>query len=138
MIDTASATTYAFGAMLLYGAWSILANHSLEHMSVTAVLLVTYVVALGVIFALDPGVTDDIQLGWGLVFAVGTGIALAFGTVLYYQSVSMGKLSIIPAIPALYFVVSTVYGITILDESMTAMQLLGIVMACVAVGLLTQ
>jgi transporter family protein len=133
-----SATTYALGAMLLWGLWGILANHSLEYFSETAVLVVTYAAALTVIVASNPDAVGDVSAGIGVAFAVGAGVTMCLGTLLYYRAVSVGKLSIVPAIPALYFVVTTIYGVTVLEESITRTQVLGIVLAAVAVGLLTR
>jgi transporter family protein len=138
MVGTTSATTYAVGAMLLWGAWGILAKHSLDYMSETTVLLITYLVSIGVIFSIDPGITDRLPSSTGLALAIGTGVTMCLGTVLYYRSVNLGSLSIVPAIPALYFVVTTVYGVTVLDETLSATQMLGIVLACVAIVLLTR
>jgi drug/metabolite transporter (DMT)-like permease len=138
MGGTPTAMTYALGAMILWGAWGILANHALEHMSETAVLLATYLIAIGVIISLDPGIPDSLPTATGLVFAVGAGVTMCLGTLLYYQSVKVGKLSIVPAIPALYFVVTTLYGVTVLDESLSLSQVAGIVLAVLAIGLLTR
>lgn len=138
MVGTSSATTYAVGAMLMWGVWGILAKHSLDYMAETTVLLITYVVATAVIFSIDPGVANGLPSKTGLAFAIGTGITMCLGTVLYYRSVNLGKLSIVPAIPALYFVVTTIYGVTVLDESLSVTQVLGIVLACAAIVLLTR
>ncbi|MCY4731577.1 EamA family transporter [Natronomonas gomsonensis] len=138
MGGTPTAMTYALGAMVLWGAWGILANHALEHMSETAVLLATYAVAIGVVIALNPSVSDSLPTTIGLVFAIGAGITMSLGTLLYYQSVKVGKLSIVPAIPALYFVVTTLYGVTILDESLNLSQVAGIILAVIAIVLLTR
>jgi uncharacterized membrane protein len=107
-------------------------------MSETAVLLATYAVAIGVVIALNPSVSDSLPTTIGLVFAIGAGITMCLGTLLYYQSVKVGKLSIVPAIPALYFVVTTLYGVTILDESLNLSQVAGIILAVIAIVLLTR
>jgi uncharacterized membrane protein len=138
MAGTYSAMTYALGAMVLWGVWGILANHALEHMSETAVLLATYMVAIGVIVSLNPSIADGLPTATGLVLAAGAGVTMCLGTLLYYQSVKAGKLSIIPAIPALYFVVTTLYGVTVLDETLSVSQVAGIVLAVIAIVLLTR
>jgi transporter family protein len=138
MANLTGAYGYAVGAMLLWGVWGILANYSLDYMDETSVLLITYTVAIGVILVLDPQVTIDLPTGPGLAFAIGTGVTMCLGAVFYYKSVNMGNLSIIPAIPALYFVVTTVYGVTVLEESVNATQVAGVVLAVVSIVLLTR
>ena len=138
MFEPQTAYVYAFSSMILWGIWGILAKHSMDYMDETTVLLVTYIVGIGVIIAIRPDAVFGINGGRGLLLAVGTGVAMGIGAVFYYRSVALGNLSIIPAIPALYFVVTTVYGVTVLDEQVTATQLFGVVLAIAAVVLMTR
>lgn len=133
-----TAYAYALGAMLLWGVWGILANYSLDYMGEWSVLFITYLVAVAVILALRPTAVTGVPLGVGLVFAVGTGVAMSLGAVFYYRAVNIGGLSVVPAITALYFVVTAIWGIAVLDESVTLSQVCGIVLACVAILLMTR
>lgn len=138
MLGTQNPYAYAIGALFLWGLWGVLVNYSLNHMSEWTVLLITYLVAVGVILVLEPRVIDGIPPRVGLVLAIGAGVTMCLGAIFYYRAVNLGKLSIVPAIPALYFVVTAAWGIFVLDESVSLTQIAGIVLACVAIFLMTR
>jgi uncharacterized membrane protein len=104
----------------------------------TAVLLVTYLVGVGVVLALDPGAFGSVEFDTGLAFSLVAGLAMSLGTVLFYRALDLGALSGVTAIPALYFVVAFVYGVVVLGESVTPSQVAGVGLACVAVALLAR
>ncbi|WP_254537006.1 EamA family transporter [Halomarina litorea] len=138
MVDLSSAYSYAVGALLLWGVWGIAANYSVERMPNMAVVLVTYVVGIGVVFALDPGVLGDVTYDAGFAFSALAGLSMSLGTVLFYRALDMGALSGVTAIPALYFVVAFAYGVVVLGEPVNVQQVAGVGLACVAVALLVQ
>lgn len=138
MVDLSSAYSYAFGALFLWGIWGIAANYSVERMDNAAVVLVTYAVGLAVVFAVDPRVLGNVQLGSGFAFSALAGLSMSLGTVLFYRALDMGQLSGVTAIPALYFVVAFAYGVVVLGEPTNGYQIAGIGLACVAVLLLVQ
>lgn len=138
MVDTSSAYTYAFGALLFWGIWGITAKYAVERADELTVLFVTYLVGLAVVLALDSGSVAAVEVDAGTAFAVLSGLAMSLGTVLFYRALDLGQLSGVTAIPALYFVVAFVYGVVVLGESVNTTQLAGVGLACVAVVLLTQ
>ncbi|MWG36923.1 EamA family transporter [Halomarina oriensis] len=138
MVEFSNAYTYAVGALLLWGVWGIAANYSVERMDNMAVLLVTYLVGVGVVLALDPGAFGGVEFDAGLALSVLTGLAMSLGTVLFYRALDLGQLSGVTAIPALYFVVAFAYGVLVLGEPVSASQVAGVGLACVAVLLLVQ
>ena len=138
MVELSDAYTYAVGALLLWGVWGITANYAVERMDNVAVLLVTYVVAIGVVLALDPQALSGVDLDAGLAFSALAGLTMALGSVLFYRALDLGQLSGVTAIPALYFVVAFVYGVVVLDEPTNTLQLVGVGLACAAVALLVQ
>lgn len=131
------ALVYAVVAMIAWGFWGIFANYSLNQRSATSVLFMTYAVALGCMAVLNPRIEVHLSSA-GLLTAIGAGVTLAFGSLFFYRALSVGDLVVVPAIAGLYFLVSTVYGATVLDETLSTVNVAGIVFACVAIFLLSR
>ncbi|MFC5970920.1 EamA family transporter [Halomarina salina] len=138
MVDFSNAYTYAVGALLCWGVWGIAAKYSVERLDNMSVLLVTYVVGIGLVLALDPTSPLDVTFDSGLAFSALAGLSMSLGSVMFYRALDLGQLSGVTAIPALYFVVAFVYGVVVLGEPTNPSQIGGIGLACVAVLLLVQ
>jgi transporter family protein len=65
------------------------------------------------------------------------GIALAVGILAYYRALSLGPVSVVAPVFGMFLVTSSVVGIVVLDETFTARKALGIVLAIVAVYLVS-
>ena len=89
---------------------------------------------LGVIAVSGDGVVahlDDPKMQY--VFAAGA--CLAVGILAYYRALSMGPVSIVAPVFAMFFVTSSVVSVLVLEEPVTARKLAGVVFAVVAVVL---
>lgn len=95
---------------------------------------VLVVATLGVIALTDESVTryaSDPKM----VYVLGAGVCLAVGILSYYRALSMGPVSVVAPVFAMFFVASSLVGVVALDEPMTARKLVGVGLAAVAVVL---
>jgi transporter family protein len=68
---------------------------------------------------------------------VAAGAFLTVGILAYYHALSLGPVSVVTPIFALFLVGSAVVGVVVLDEPVTARKALGVVLALVAVYLVS-
>ncbi|UIO99071.1 multidrug transporter [Halobaculum sp. CBA1158] len=68
-------------------------------------------------------------------YVVAAGVCLAVGIIAYYHALSLGRVSIVAPIFAMFFVASSAVGVVALDEPVTGRKLLGVGFAVVAVVL---
>ncbi|MFB6302292.1 MAG: EamA family transporter [Haloferacaceae archaeon] len=72
-----------------------------------------------------------------LPLVVAAGLFLTVGILSYYRALALGPVSAVTPIFGLFLVVSSVVGVILLDESLTARKVVGIALAVVAVYLVT-
>lgn len=72
-----------------------------------------------------------------LPFALAAGVFLAIGIIAYYRALALGPVSVVTPVFGLFLITSSVLGIAVLGESLTARKLAGISLAVVAVYLVT-
>lgn len=65
------------------------------------------------------------------------GVFLTVGILSYYRALALGPVSAVTPVFGLFLVVSSVVGVTLLDEPFTARKAVGIALAVVAVYLVT-
>ncbi|MFC6786083.1 EamA family transporter [Halobaculum halobium] len=68
-------------------------------------------------------------------YVLAAGACLAVGILAYYRALSVGRVSIVAPIFAMFFVASSAVGVALLDEPVTGRKLLGVAFAVVAVVL---
>jgi uncharacterized membrane protein len=124
--------------MFGWGMWAIFAGHALDHASAGATLALTYVTATTIVAVARYDTMFDVGSEWAIVFGIGSGIAMAVGTLAFYRSLSAGGAAVTSAIAGLYFVVTTVYDILVLGNPVDFSKIAGILLACVAIGLLVR
>lgn len=129
---------YSVTAFLLWGLWGIFAKHAVEHRSTASALFVSYLTSLALIGIQASGFSRHFRLDVGFAFAVLSGLAMGLGTLFFYRSLAIEQLAIAAAIPSLYFVIPTLYGAVVLNESFKTVNALGVVLAGVAIVLLTR
>jgi len=83
---------------------------------------------------------SDVSVGQYLthpraVYAYGAGIALTVGIVAYYRALAAGPVSVVVPIFGMFIATSSIVGIAVLDEPLTARKAAGIVLAVTAVYL---
>lgn len=72
-----------------------------------------------------------------LPYAVAAGVFLAIGILAYYRALALGPVSVVTPVFGLFLVTSSILGIVILGESVTARKLLGIGFAVLAIYFVT-
>ena len=65
------------------------------------------------------------------------GICLAVGILAYYRALSLGPVSVVAPVFGMFLVTSSALGILFLDETLTARKALGVLLAVVAVYLVS-
>lgn len=95
---------------------------------------VLVIVTLAVIAVSGDGVVDHVR-DPRIWYVLGAGVCLAVGILAYYHALSIGRVSIVAPIFAMFFVASSAVGVVVLDEPVTARKLLGVAFAVVAVVL---
>ncbi len=90
--------------------------------------------ALGVVVLSGDSVTAyaDHRLAPAMYAA---GVCLAVGILAYYRALALGPVSVVAPVFGLFLVVSSLVGIAVLNEALTARKVLGIGLAAVAVWL---
>lgn len=90
--------------------------------------------ATGIIVSADLSVTRYLTTPRA-VYAYGAGVALTVGIVSYYRALAGGPVSVVVPIFGLFIATSSVVGMTVLDEPVTARKAAGIGFAVLAIYL---
>ncbi|AQL41614.1 multidrug transporter [Halorientalis sp. IM1011] len=129
---------WALLALLAYSLVAPLVKIATAEIPSTVVLLISngmlVLVAMGVVLATDTPVVQHLSQDRA-IYAYGAGIALAVGILAYYRALAAGPVSVVVPIYGLFLVTSSVLGIVILEESLTARKMAGIALAIGAVYL---
>lgn len=72
-----------------------------------------------------------------LPYAVAAGVFLAIGILAYYRALALGPVSVVTPVFGLFLITSSVVGMAVLGESVTARKLAGIALAVLAVYLVS-
>ncbi|MCQ4333641.1 EamA family transporter [Natronomonas sp. F2-12] len=131
---------YALVALVAYTLVAPLVNVAMRDLPADVVVFVTngilVIVALGIVLATDrPFVSMLTHEDAPYMYAAG--ICLAVGIIAYYRALAAGPVSVVVPIFGLFLVGSSVVGIVVLDEALTARKAIGIALAVVAVFLTT-
>ncbi|MFC6797788.1 MULTISPECIES: EamA family transporter [unclassified Haladaptatus] len=134
---------YVWYALLALGSYTLVApltKVATQDLSSDVVATITngmlVVVALGLVVYNDESVIDAVTPA-NAPYLLGAGICLTVGIIAYYRALALGPVSVVVPIFGMFLVTSSVVGIAFLGESLTARKALGIVLAGVAVYLVT-
>ncbi|WP_336023917.1 EamA family transporter [Halobellus salinisoli] len=127
----------AFGSLLLFGGWAVAAGLATRSISTANAVFLSYVASIGVagayvLAAKQPITGTRADAG----FALASGTFLAAGSISFYAALTRGSMAVVSAIAALYFVVPAIVGIAYLDVAVTTTNVVGLVLAAVAVVLI--
>jgi len=92
------------------------------------------VVGVAIVAASDVSVTPYLT-DTNAIYAYGAGIALTVGIVAYYRALAAGPVSVVVPIFGMFIATSSIVGIAVLDEPLTARKVAGIGLAIAAVYL---
>lgn len=134
-----STLVLALAAAVAWGFWALFVRLAERTLLPETVVLVSYLTAtvlvLGYVLLTPAGSPDSTA---GLGYAVAAGVATAVGSLLYYTSLRRGDVGVVSTVTGLYFVVAAVLGVVVLREEVTAGKVAGIVLAGLAVVLLSR
>lgn len=131
---------YALLALAAYALVAPLTKLAMRSLPADTVAFVTNgmlaLAALGLIVAYDRPLTTALTHP-DARYMYAAGACLAVGIIAYYRALSAGPVSVVVPIFGLFLVASSLVGIVVLDETLTARKSVGIVLAVVAVFLTT-
>lgn len=137
-ISFRSPITLALLATAAWGVWALFIKLATRTGRPEVVLLILYTVAIAVgigFFLTNSGGVVISQRDFG--FAVLAGLATGLGSAFYYTGLQYGSVGRVSTIVGLYFVVTVVLGVLVLNESLTLQKVAGIGFAAIAVVLLS-
>ena len=123
-------------AALLWGCWGFLAKVASVGLEWRTALLFVGGTNFLVILAVTVG-QARFQPTWSHAAAVAAGLCGAAGAVCFYRALPTAEASVAIAVSAQYVLVTTVLSWAILHEPFSLRKLLGLVLAVVAIMLLT-
>ena len=127
----------AVAALMLWGVWGLfqkLATNQMTPRNVYLAAVLGMIVVALVVFAMS-----DVPLQMnarGVFLALLAGICSSLGGFLFLHAISRGKASVVIPFTALYPLVTIILSVTVLNETITARQGVGIVMALISMVLL--
>ncbi len=137
MTRTAGWFLPALLATVLWGVWGFFQKMATNHMPPRTVYIVSALGAVVVVLALL--VTNKNPFSFsagGMLFAVIAGLCSAIGGLLFLLALSKGASAVVITFTALYPVVTVILSFSLLRESITLKQGMGIVLALLSMVLL--
>ena len=137
MVRTPAWFVPAVAALMLWGVWGLfqkLATNQMTPRNVYLAAVLGMIVVALVVFAMS-----DVPLQMnarGVFLALLAGICSSLGGFLFLHAISRGKASVVIPFTALYPLVTIILSVTVLNETLTARQGVGIVMALISMVLL--
>lgn len=137
MMKTPAWFTPAVVALLLWGVWGLFQKLALNQMPPRNVYLVSTFGMIAVVLSIlvTSGFPLQVTAG-GVFFAVLAGICSSLGGVLFLYALSRGNASIVVPFTALYPLITIILSFTVLRETITVKQGVGIALALISMALL--
>jgi len=127
-----------FISLIIYGFWGFFPKLAVSHISPKSALIyeVAGAALVGLLTLALVGFRPDTHPR-GVLFAVLTGVAGMLGTLFYFAAAKSGKITVVVSITALYPLITILLASIFLKEPITAKQLAGMVLALIAIVLLS-
>jgi transporter family protein len=126
-------------ALGLWGVWGFLGKVASQHLPSQVVYLLTisgHLVVVG--YLLVGGLGPVSWQPWGIGAALGAGIAMAVGLLLFLEALAQGPATVVVPLTALYPAVTVVLSRIFLQEALTLRHLIGLALVLAAVWLLSK
>ena len=126
-------------ALGLWGAWGFLGKVASQHLPAQQVYLLAVSGHLAVVGYLLVGGLGPVS--WqpgGVGAALGAGLAMAVGLLLFFEALARGPATVVVPLTALYPAVAVVLSRIFLQEALTLRHLAGLALALAAVWLLSE
>ena len=125
-------------ALVCFGLWGFLPKVSVKYISPNSALIYEVMggilVAAVIWFGFSEGIEHDFR---GVTPAFLTGVIGYLGMFFFLHAVSMGKVSIVASLTAVYPVVTILLAVIILKEKITYLQGVGVFLATTGIILLS-
>ncbi|MFZ5763989.1 MAG: EamA family transporter [Thermodesulfobacteriota bacterium] len=125
-------------ALCCYGLWGFFPKIAVSHINPQSALVYEVAGALlvGLIILLLPGFQPE-HHPRGIAFALLTGIAGMTGTLFFFVAAQRGKISVVASLTALYPLITVLLAAALLREPLSLRQLCGLLLALIAIFLLS-
>ncbi len=124
-------------AMVFWGVWGLFQKMATNHMPPRSVFIVSALGAVVVVAAiLTTSKFPHTLSADGVLFAVIAGVCSSIGGLFFLSAVSRGEASVVITFTALYPVITVLLSFSLLRESITLKQGMGIVLALLSMVLL--
>jgi bacterial/archaeal transporter family protein len=129
----------SLGALVCFGLWAFLPKIAVRYISPKSAVIyeILGVFAAGCVFFLTIGKTIDTDMR-GVLAAIATGILGTVGFLCFLHALTVGSVSVVATLTALYPVVTILLAAVFLRESITLTQVAGLGLAIVSVVLLSR
>jgi transporter family protein len=126
-------------ALGLWGVWGFLAKVASQHLPAPQVYLLAVSGHLAVVgYLLIGGLGAVSWQPWGVGAALGAGLSMAVGLLLFFEALGRGPVAVVVPLTALYPAVAVVLSRVFLQEALTLRHLAGLALALAAVWLLSK
>jgi transporter family protein len=126
-------------ALVCFGFWAFLPKIAVRYLNPKSAVIyeVLGVFAAGCVFFLVVGKTIDTDLR-GILPALATGVLGTVGFLCFLQALTVGSVSVVATLTALYPAITILLAVAFLRESITLRQMAGMGLAIVSVILLSR
>ena len=125
-------------ALVCWGLWAFFPKLALQRIAPASSVFYEAVgvvlTSVAVVALLGPRLEGNFE---GALYAVMTGIFGTIGLYFFFSAVKTGPISVISSLTAMYPVVTVILAILVLHEHLNTRQIIGIILAVIAAGLLS-
>jgi transporter family protein len=129
----------SLAALMLWGLWGVFTKVATQHVGPQAAYLLGifgYLPVLGILLYETGGKIPWHPWGWAAALAAG--MSTAFGLFFFFRALSLGAASVVVPLTSLYPVVTVALSWLFLRESLSPRHLAGLILAVLAVWLLSE
>ena len=137
MLKVETWLVYAVVTLLLWGISGFMSKLAVGYMSPNRVLGYQVLGALLTGVLLFPSLELKFEFGKGAFFGILLGVSAILGSLFFLLSVELGKVSVVTMVSALYPLVTILLAFFFLKEPITLKQGMGMILALIAMALLS-
>jgi transporter family protein len=129
---------FSLAAMACWGAWGIFGKLASAQINAKLLVLVSISTSFLLLWILFLSTGFEVERNArGLGYAVLAGVAGSIGSIFFYLALRQGKASVVVPLTALYPLITVALSVLFLKEELSAVKILGIVLALAASILLS-
>ena len=127
----------AIACLISWGLWGLLIKLAYRGAEWSEIYLISSLTSFAIALAIFLASHTKIHFKPSLLLALGAGLTGGIGNIFFVKALEHGKASIVIPLTALYPVITAVLAVIILHEKLSMLQLIGIVLAIIAMILLS-